>query len=314
MNALKAKILTRRNGLLFYGLTPPKAHTPLDKIASIAARQMARLQPEALGFALDGLVLYDLQDESSRTDLPRPFPFMATLPPEQYAREYLAGLPVPKIIYQSVGKHTGETLKQWMSDRAARGDAAVFVGSPSKHQSASLGLREAYDLRNAFGHDFPLGGVAIPERHAKKGDEHERVLEKMRQGCSYFISQCVYSIESAKDFLSDYAYGAARREVEPSPIVFTLTPCGSLKSLQFMEWLGIAIPRWLKNDLSHAQDILSQSVRACLSIAEDLSEFAAAKKLPIGFNVESVAIRKEEIDASFELLGAVKGLREAGGT
>jgi Methylenetetrahydrofolate reductase len=318
---LSSQILEGRSGLLFYGLTPPKAHTEPDKMAAIAARQIARLQPNALGFALDGLVLYDLQDESSRTDMPRPFPFMQTLPPEVYARDYLATLPVPKIIYQSVGKHTGPSLRAWMREVAPIAAATVFVGSPSKHQVGSLSLRDAYAIkqqdsaaRQALGQvcaegDFPLGGVTIPERHAVKGDEHERLLDKARQGCSFFISQCIYNLDHAKDLLSDYHYACQRAELKPKPMVFTLTPCGSAKSLQFMEWLGIDIPRWLRNDLSHAQDILRQSLEACLSIAGDLIAFAAKKQIPIGFNIESVAIRKEEIDASFELLAQVRRLQ-----
>jgi hypothetical protein len=91
-------------------------------------------------------------------------------------------------------------------------------------------------------------------------------------------------------------------EQKPKPILFTLTPCGSAKSLQFMEWLGIDIPRGLRNDLSHAQDILRQSLEACLAIAEDLIAFAAKKQIPIGFNVESVALRRRFLSPTLALL------------
>lgn len=92
---LASKILERQNGLLFYGLTPPKAHTDAEKVEAIAAKQRARLNPDALGFTLDGIVVYDLQDESTRTHIPRPFPFMETLAPEAYAQNHLGDLPIP---------------------------------------------------------------------------------------------------------------------------------------------------------------------------------------------------------------------------
>jgi hypothetical protein len=38
--------------------------------------------------------------------------------------------------------------------------------------------------------------------------------------------------------------------------MLTLTVCGSVETIKFMKWLGISIPRWLENDLSHASDIL----------------------------------------------------------
>ncbi len=75
-----------------------------------------------------------------------------------------------------------------------------------------------------------------------------------------------------------------------------------------MEWLGISIPSWLKNDLSRSGDILLESMNVCKYIARELLYFAKTKNIPIGFNIESVAIRKAEIDASIELLYYVNDL------
>jgi hypothetical protein len=75
-----------------------------------------------------------------------------------------------------------------------------------------------------------------------------------------------------------------------------------------MEWLGIDIPKWLNNDLKHSNNILSKSINICKTIAMELIDYSASKNIPIGFNVESVAIRKEEIEASIELLKDIKGL------
>ena len=95
---LKDKITHKKGGYLFYGLTPPKTSTDPEKIAGIAQRQKERLQ----NLDIDGLILYDIQDESSRNNAPRPFPFMSTLDPDVYVNEYLTDLNVPKIIYKSV--------------------------------------------------------------------------------------------------------------------------------------------------------------------------------------------------------------------
>lgn len=75
-----------------------------------------------------------------------------------------------------------------------------------------------------------------------------------------------------------------------------------------MEWLGIDIPKWLYNDLKHSNDILSKSIDLCKNIAIEILDYSVTKNLPIGFNIESVAIRKEEIEASIELLKDIKGL------
>lgn len=305
---LKNKIENGEGGYLFYGLTPPKTSTDKEKIEGIAQRQMDRLK----NLDIDGLILYDIQDESSRTNQPRPFPFMSTYEPDEYANTYLNKLEVPKIIYKSVGKFTEPTLKQWLIDNEKRVDLTVFVGAPSKEQEVTLSLQEAYKIKKESNSTIKVGGVTIPERHFSKGDEHKRLSNKIANGCSFFISQCIYNLDNAKDLLSDYYFYTQEENVKPKPIIFTLTPIGSLKTLEFTKWLGIDIQRWLENELKVSKDILNASIGICEYIANDLICFAKEKNMPIGFNIESVAIRKAEIDASIELVKSVKKMMEEG--
>lgn len=300
---LKEKILNRNSNLIFYGLTPPKSNLSEERLLEIASKQIDRLK----GIELDGLILYDIQDESSRNNSPRPFPFMPTLSPDIYSRQYLKELKLDKIIYNSVGKYSKESLEFWLEENSQNFDCTVFVGSPSKNQAQSLSLSEAYKIKKESSSSIILGGVTIPERHFKKNDEHLRVLNKIENGCNFFISQCVYNINYSKDFISDYYYSANELKKDLVPIVFTLTPCGSVKTLEFMQWLGIEIPKWMENDLNHSKDTLGKSIELCKSIALELITYCREKNVPIGFNIESVAIRKEEIEASIDLLKTVKG-------
>ncbi|MDO6800927.1 methylenetetrahydrofolate reductase [Wenyingzhuangia sp. 1_MG-2023] len=301
---LKDKIEKKEGGYVFYGLTPPKTSTDKDKIQGIAQRQMDRLQ----GLDIDGLVLYDIQDESSRNNNPRPFPFMSTWAPDAYANTYLQDLDVPKIIYKSVGKFTEKSLKTWLIDNEKSIDLTVFVGAPSKEQQVNLSLQDAYRIKKESATTIKMGGVTIPERHFVKGDEHIRLTNKIANGCSFFISQCVYNLDNAKDMLSDYYFYTQEKGIKPMPIIFTLTPIGSLKTLEFTKWLGIDIQRWLENELKVSPDILNASIGICKYIANDLIGFAKEKNMPIGFNIESVAIRKAEIDASIELVKTIKDM------
>jgi hypothetical protein len=92
----------------------------------------------------------------------------------------------------------------------------------------------------------------------------------------------------------------------PVPIIFTFSPCGSAKTLDLLEWLGIAVPRWLKNELLDARDILEASIEACEAAWRDVLFYARGKGLPVGVNVESVSIRKEEVEASVRLFEALR--------
>ncbi len=295
---LKTKIENRASGLLFYGVTPPKVNTDAAKVPLIASRLVHRLQ----GTDIDGLILYDIQDESSRNSNPRPFPYLETLDPHRYSETFLQELQVPKVIFNSIGKYTPESFENWLRASEQKVAYSVWVGSPSRDAEAGLRLEDAYGIHGACNSSMVLGGVTIPERHVKKGDEHDRIFAKVDRGCQFFISQCVYNVDSTLSFLSDYYYNSQRLEREMVPIIFTISPCGSLRTLQFMKWLGIEIPRWLENELHHSQDILSQSVTICEEIAAELLDFAERKRIPVGFNIESVAIRKEEIEASIDLL------------
>ena len=72
-----SKIRKKESGILLYGITPPKEHTPADKVSSIAERVVNMLS----ACDIDALVVYDVQDESARTTEERPFPFASALDP-----------------------------------------------------------------------------------------------------------------------------------------------------------------------------------------------------------------------------------------
>ena len=73
-----------------------------------------------------------------------------------------------------------------------------------------------------------------------------------------------------------------------------------------MQWLGISIPKWMENDMLHSVDMLEKSVGLSVRNFEELWAFAAEKNIPIGCNVESVSVRKEEIDASVILVDRIR--------
>ncbi len=303
------KIKNKESGILLYGITPSKAQNSPEKHQEIAQKRMGHLLP----LSIDGLIIYDLQDESNRISQERPFPFLPTLDAHVYASEYLRDLTVPKIIYRSVGKFSKPELSSWISSIQHSPCSAVFVGVPAKDQAVQMKLPEAYELWRQYNQSAILGGVTIPERHNASRSEHLKIIDKMHAGCSFFISQCVYSIGYTKNVLSDLYFHCQANQLELPALLFTLTTCGSVKTIEFMHWLGVHIPIWLKNELTNCQDILSKSVDLCLDLAEEIIEFCVAKSIPFGFNIESVSIRKDEIDASLYLLTKVDELLQLQG-
>jgi hypothetical protein len=291
-------VLRNRPGILSYGITPPKQSYSTEKLAEVAARQTARIRQ----LPIDALVVYDIQDESARTRETRPFPYLPCVDPTDYALDQLAGVQVPKVVYRSVAPLTKSAFTASLQRIDAASGLSVLVGPASRNQPRQLQLSEAQALAEELYPSLPIGGVLIAERHEKTHAEAERAIKKMDAGCRFFISQAVYSVVATKNLLSDLQYRCEAQQRSLPPILITLSPCGSLRTLEFMRWLGVSVPRWLENDLRHAKDILQTSIKVCAEVLADLRDFAVSREIPLGCNVESVSLMKVEIEASVELL------------
>jgi hypothetical protein len=295
------RIKAKDSGILLYGITPPKDQTDPERVIEIAQKTLERLQ----SLDIDALVVYDVQDESARTDEERPFPFLKALDPFEFSRDHLHTLNLPKIIYRPAGKFTKDELSQWIEDLVSHNFLPVFVGVPAPDFVPITTLNEAYEIFRKHHEISAVGAVTIPERHAVLNDEQHRMLDKMSNGVSYFISQCVFNVDYAKQVIDDLEIACASLGQEFPTVIFTLTACGSKKTLHFMEWLGIHIPETLKAELLASENILQRSVEVCLEIADELTSYCLSKNIPFGFNIESVAIRKEEIEASIYLTNTI---------
>jgi hypothetical protein len=282
---------------LVFALTPPRLATEREQVQDIANTTIARLLP----LNLDGLILYDIDDETERNPAERPFPFMPTLDPAHYLAEHLAAWPAPVVVYRAVSKYAPAELRSWLSAQDPTRVMTVLVGAPSSATAGRTSLADAQALRRDTNPAVSLGGVAIPERHTRREDEHLRLLAKQEAGCRFFVTQVVYDINAAKNLVSDYHYECQARGVPPVPFVFTFSVCGSMRTLEFLRWLGVDVPRWIENDLAHATDPLEASYEQALTTATELMAYCRTLGVPLGINVESVSIRRVEIEASVRL-------------
>lgn len=158
-----AELLARtRDGVLLYGLTPPRKSSTTDQAESIASAALARLEK----VDIDGLILYDVDAEADRTEAPRPFPFMPMMDPASFLEEHLARWAGPVIVYRAVGKYTGEQLDRWLTAADRERVLTVLVGAASRDQEVRTSLPEAYRRHAALPSPPRMGGVVIAERHA----------------------------------------------------------------------------------------------------------------------------------------------------
>ena len=287
---------------LLFALTPPRLATAADRLQQVADTTIQRLQD----LDLDGLILYDIDDEAERNPAQRPFPFTPTLDPADFLANNLAKWQTPVIVYRAVAKHDRDNLRSWLAVQDPSRVLTVLVGAASSTTTAATSLTDAHAWSRELNPDLTVGGVAIPERHSRRRDEQRRLLTKQQAGCRFFVTQIVYDVNAAKNLVSDYFYECAAQGIEPVPIVFTFSVCGSMRTLEFLRWLGVDVPRWIENDLTHSADTLDTSYQLALTAAIDLIDYCRRLGMPFGINIESVSNRKIEIEASVKLAARLR--------
>jgi 5,10-methylenetetrahydrofolate reductase len=288
------------NGVVFlYGTTPPRAGTADEAVQSVADKLAARLRD----LSVDAVVVYDIQDESGRTQLPRPFAFVGTVDPRGYARLITALTGRPTITYRPIGDMDEAEWLAWLDETAnVYGAGCVsIVGRPTSGVRYPLALSTAVRLAAAHPAGFTIGGVAIAERHSEQRSESARLLAKSVDGCSYFISQTVYHADATERLLADYVLDCRDAGVPTRRIVLTFAPAGREKTIAFLKWLGVQIPQETQAAILGAADPIARSIEICRDNLRRILDHEYAREIPLGINVESVSINRDEIDASVEL-------------
>src|SRR3954464_8656716 len=94
---LRGRIVSRQGEFLLFALTPPRLSTTPEKAQEIADITFERLDPPGL----DGLILYDIDDEADRNPEERPFPFLPTRDPAEYLDRHLKSGRAPVVVLRA---------------------------------------------------------------------------------------------------------------------------------------------------------------------------------------------------------------------
>ena len=71
--------------------------------------------------------------------------------------------------------------------------------------------------------------------------------------------------------------------------------------MTFLNWLGVRIPPDTARAILGAVHPLAKSIEICRDNLRRILEQPYAREIPLGVNVESVSINRDEIDASIDL-------------
>jgi len=309
MNTFEALVKDKNKGVCLYGTVPPRKSTSMERVQQMAKKLAQDL--EKMG--VDGLVIYDVQDEPSRSGECRPFPFAESHEPEVYARivKQFTTRPLECVVYRALPNITKEQFVDILDyvHNEAKCSAVAFVGGPTKHNG--LSVSEAADIAKSLPCDFCLGGVTLAERHRDTGKEDEVVAHKVDHGLSFFTSQVVYNADNAISFLRDYDELCKRENKPPARIILTFAPFARQETADFLCWLGVELPKGtIKRVTSRGspQECVNEAIEIC---RENLKRILDACEryhidVPIGFNTECVSKHREEIAGAEELFFVLK--------
>ncbi|MBN2510825.1 MAG: hypothetical protein JXB03_11135 [Spirochaetales bacterium] len=304
MKELALKLLDPAFVPVLFGLTPPKEGTCGEKLLRMNTRRAERLKAPGL----DGLCIYEVQDERARAGSGRIFAPGGYMDTAAYRRSLGGVTDYECISCCAVGPLSVGQLKSRI--RAQGKEPVVLVGPVSRSVPVRTALKEAFSIAAELEAPPLTGAVCIPERSSGCGNEAERMLAKASWGAGFFITQCIYDPDQAQALLASYAQGCRREGTLPRKILFTLSPAGSRETLQFMGWLGIKVPQHTERRILCAHDPLAQSVQVLEENALVLAESCRCLGLSFGFNVESVVSRKNEFLAAAALAASLKKVFE----
>jgi hypothetical protein len=191
-------------------------------------------------------------------------------------------------------------------------DYLSLVGvSSSAIEHNGISLSQATQVAATHPAGFTLGGVVIAERHTRERSESDRILYKTRNGCRFFISQAIYDANKTIQLLRDYYQLCQREDIAPKRIVLTFIPCGRVKTLEFMRWLGVGIADQTMQAILDAPAPITKSIDICCENLRAILDQEYGQHLPLGINVESISINREEIDASIDLFHQLQSVLQS---
>lgn len=296
--SLLPNLLDPSRPTFLFGSTPPREGTTEEKAYESCAKFAAR----SAALAIDGFIVYDIQDEGTRAKTERPFPFRKTMDPALYASYFPKLTGKECVVYKCVVEDSADNFDLWLDQAINKYGHSSFnlVGAASSEQVKSLSLAEAGSRASAR-KGAKFGCVTIPERHTIKGNEHLNLWRKSEFGAEWFITQGIFNVGPLIKLLQDYSDLCKSKGTRPKKIILTFAPCGRPKTMNFIKWLGMDVPEDVEKRIFDSLEPVKESVSLLCENLTQILATTAGLNIPLGVNVESLSIFKEEIDAAHDL-------------
>lgn len=287
-----------------FGSTPPKEGTTIEQ-AKESCRKFAE---RSSVLATDGFIIYDIQDEAGRTEIERPFPFRKTMDASLYATFFPPLSGKQCVVYKCGANESPEDFQRWLdmaTDEHGHRAYNLVGAATSKNGVPGLSLSDAASLIKSK-RGIAFGCVCIPERHTTKGNEDLNMIRKVDAGAEWFITQGIFNAFPVIKLIHEYGELCVAKGMVPKKVILTFAPCGRAKTMTFIKWLGMNVPEEVEKRILESPSPVKESMKFLQEVLKEILLKTAGSGVPIGVNVESLSIFKEEIDAAHELFQSLQ--------
>ena len=290
-NPLIQSLLDPNKPTFLFGCTPPSSSLTPAKVSNICSKFVERGRV----LAVDGFIVYDVQDESSRTTDKRPFPFRALHDSSWYAGLITSESGKGCVVYKAAP--CDANFESWLADCVGKDGhtALTVVGAPSS-KSTNPGPSTKNACKLVVPHDgVHFGCVCIAERHLKHRCEHEILIKKMEWGAEWFITQGIYDPQPMIAVIKDYSRKCRELKIQPKKIILTFTPCGRRKTLSFIKWLGMNVPEEVERRMFGTLESEEEEEEEKKETSEETQAVAAASSSSSSSSSSSPTKKKKKV-------------------
>lgn len=180
-----------------------------------------------------------------------------------------------------------QSFEKWVEQVYEKGFRNILlVGGESKKVDypGYTVIQAARFLKNHYP-EIRAGGIAIFTRE----EEVSHIVEKVKAGVEFFISQIIFEVANMKQVLLNLSKLGKKESLNMPRMYLSLAVASKIKDIQFMKWLGVEFPTAVYAHLTcENKEVEVRSSEVVDMMLDEIFHFIEKEKIPVGFNIEHV--------------------------
>lgn len=194
-------------------------------------------------------------------------------------------VPIP---YKICVRITKEAFAQWVEKAYKDGIRHIVLVGGERQGCEYPGytvLEAAHFIKNRYP-QIKIGGIAIFTRRG----ETMRIIDKMKEGIDFFISQIIFEGTNLKLTLMNLSRQCEIEGLQMPKMYLSLALASKIKDVEFMQWLGVEFPTAAITYLTeeNVSKIEDRSLEIIEMMLDEVFHFSEKEKIDVGFNIEHV--------------------------